>query len=233
MEQIMKAAEISRQEVSSEDLALINKQALRELTQEEVFTFRLAACDNQVDRDFEQFTDEALDGLAPMFVGKSVLMDHVWCAGCQTARVYASYVEKTGSVSRLMLKCYMPRSDDTAKTINYIETGIFRECSVGCQVERAVCNICGADQAKICCAHVPGREYDGKVCVMALDGAEDAYEVSLVAVPSQRGAGVVKSKRYGGQEIILPDPKSEKEPKSIMEKLAAIAASTIKTERKE
>ena len=35
---------------------------------------------------------------------------------------------------------------------------------------------------------------------MELDGAHDAYEVSLVAVPAQPGAGVIKSKRYGGAE---------------------------------
>lgn len=223
MEQILKAAEIAKQEGSSEDLAFINRQALRELKQEEVFTFRLAACDNQVDRDFEQFTDETLDGLAPMFVGKSVLMDHVWCAGYQTARVYDAYVESVGQVKRLMLKCYMPRNEDTAKTINAIESGILRECSVGCKVNRVVCNICGADQVKTCCAHSAGREYDGKVCVMALDGAEDAYEVSLVAVPAQKEAGVVKSKRYGGQEAPPPEEKARKEPKTIMEKLAAMA----------
>ena len=42
------------------------------MTAEEVFTFRLAACDNQVDRDFERFTDAALEGLAPLFVGRPV-----------------------------------------------------------------------------------------------------------------------------------------------------------------
>ena len=34
---------------------------------------------------------------------------------------------------------------------------------------------------------------------MELDGAKDAYEVSLLPVPAQPGAGIVKSKRYGGQ----------------------------------
>ena len=35
---------------------------------------------------------------------------------------------------------------------------------------------------------------------MELDGARDAYEVSLVAVPAQPDAGIIKSKRYGGQD---------------------------------
>lgn len=219
MEQILKAAMVAKQIVNDGELALINRQTLRELSAEEVFTFRLAACDNQVDRDYEQFSDAALEGFSHLFVGKSVLMDHVWCAGYQTARVYDAHVETMGEVKRLILRCYMPRTEESARTINAIETGILRECSVGVQVERAVCNICGADQSKTCCAHIAGQEYEGKICVMKLDGAKDAFEVSLVAVPAQKGAGVVKSKRYGGQE-----PKVKKETKSMMQRFAAMAA---------
>jgi hypothetical protein len=42
---------------------------------------------------------------------------------------------------------------------------------------------------------------------MTLDGAKDAYELSLVAVPAQPRAGV--SKHYGGEsvkETVIPDP---------------------------
>lgn len=231
MEQILKAASVDKQMVDDNELSLINKQALRELTADEVFTFRLAACDNQVDRDFERFTDSALEGMASLFVGKSVLMDHVWKAGNQTARVYAGHVEETGPVKRLILRCYMPRTEKSADTITAIETGILRECSVGCQVERAVCGICGADQTKTCCAHVAGREYDGQLCVMELDGVTDAFEVSLVAVPAQKEAGVVKSKRYGGAEPpVEPEPKPDPEPRTIMEKLAKMAGATKRKE---
>lgn len=127
-------------------------------------------------------------------------MDHRWNAGSQTARVYAASVEQSESVRRLVLRCYMPRTEQTEGTISAIESGILRECSVGCSVERVICSICGADQAKTCCQHWPGREYDDHLCVMELDGAKDAYEVSLVAVPAQPEAGIIKSKRYGGQE---------------------------------
>lgn len=227
MEQILKAATVAKQLVDDTELALINKQTLRELGAEEVFTFRLAACDNQVDRDYERFTEATLEGLANRFVGKSVLMDHAWCTKYQTARVYGAHVETVGEVKRLILRCYMPRTEDSAKTITAIEAGILRECSVGCAVEHAVCNICGADQTKTCCAHRPGKDYDGQLCVMELDGAKDAYEVSLVAVPAQPEAGIVKSKRYGGAEEPVPDPpapKAREEPKTMMEKLAAMAA---------
>ena len=201
MNEILKAASVEKQAVSEGELALINRQSLRPLAAEEVFTFRLAACDNQPDRDYERFTDRTLDELAPMFVGRPVLMDHQWSAGKQTARVYSAGVEPmpmTDGGRRLVLRCYMPRMEQTAPTITAIESGILRECSVGCAVERAVCSICGADQTQACCVHDPGREYDGRRCVMELDGARDAYEVSLLPFPAQPQAGIIKSKRYGG-----------------------------------
>lgn len=60
MSKIFKAAHVEKQAVDEAELKLINKQALRDLKAEEVFTFRLAACDNQVDRDHERFSDDAL-----------------------------------------------------------------------------------------------------------------------------------------------------------------------------
>lgn len=100
MNEILKAAHVEKQAVSEEELALINAQTLRAVTADEVFTFRLAACDDQVDRDYERFTLAALEGLAPLFVGRPVLMDHKWSAGTQTARIYAAGVEEAENVHR-------------------------------------------------------------------------------------------------------------------------------------
>lgn len=104
MDRILKSATVEKQAAGGAELALINAQALRPLSEEEVFTFRLAACNDQVDRDYERFTGETLEELAALFVGKSVLTDHVWLAGCQTARVYAAGTEDSGGVKRLILR---------------------------------------------------------------------------------------------------------------------------------
>lgn len=196
---LLKAALVQKNAVTEAELALINRQTLRPLEDSEVFSFRLAACDNQIDRDHERFTDAALEAMAPLFVGRPVLMDHKWSAGSQTARVYAAEVEQAGAVRRLVLRCYMPRTDQTGPTVTAIESGILRESSVGLAMGKAVCSICGANQREAMCRHFPGRDYDGKTCHMELDEPKDAYEVSLVAVPAQPGAGIIKSKRYGGE----------------------------------
>ncbi len=201
MEQILKAARLEKAELNGEELDLINQQALRPLAAEEVYTFRLAACDNQVDRDLERFTEPALAALAELFVGRPVLMDHRWSAGSQTARVYAAGVEETPGTAggqRLVLRCYMPRLQGNRDTISAIEGGLLRECSVGVLMERAVCSICGTDRAAAWCEHVKGCEYEGRLCFIELDGAKDAYEVSLVPVPAQPAAGTIKG--YGGPE---------------------------------
>ena len=201
MEQIFKAARLEKAEINEEELALIHQQTLRPLAEAEIFTFRLAACDNQVDRDFERFTEAALEELAVRFVGRPVLLDHNWSAAAQTARVYAGGVESGAEegVRRLVLRCYMPRTEQTSPTIAAIESGILRECSVGLAVTRVLCSICGTDQREKLCQHIPGETYNGQMCHMDLDGVEDVYEVSMVAVPAQPAAGVIKSKRYGGE----------------------------------
>lgn len=196
MDEIRKAAHLEGQPVSPEELALINKQTIRPLTAEEVFPFRVAACDNQVDREHERFTDKALGQLAKLFVGKTMIADHKWTAANQTARIYAGAVEESGGVKRLALRAYMLRNEQTAPMIAAIEGGILREVSVGCAMGKALCSICGADRREKYCGHLSGRVYDGKLCHIDLDDAKDAYECSFVAVPAQPGAGVMK--RYGG-----------------------------------
>ena len=63
MDQIFKQARLLKAETTEADLALINAQSLRPLEAQEIFAFRLAACDDQVDRDNERFTLQTLRAL--------------------------------------------------------------------------------------------------------------------------------------------------------------------------
>ena len=51
------------------DLELIGQLARRPLSPEEVYTFSVRLCDNEVDRDFDRFDRLTLEELAAMFVG--------------------------------------------------------------------------------------------------------------------------------------------------------------------
>ena len=45
--------------LTDDELAKINTYTRREFTADEVYTFSLVLCDNDVDRDFERFTVES------------------------------------------------------------------------------------------------------------------------------------------------------------------------------
>ena len=189
-----------------EELALINALARRELGADEVYTFALRLCDNEIDRDFERFPAQTLEELAPLFVGKAGIFDHQWSARGQAARIYKTeVVREAGRMTRageeyVWLKgyAYMVRTDSNRDLIAEIEGGIKKEVSVGCSVEHAVCSVCGCDRTRNDCGHEKGREYGGQLCWADLEGARDAYEFSFVAVPAQRKAGVMKSFIYEG-----------------------------------
>ena len=189
--------------VTREELAIINRFTKRALKEDEVYTFAVRLCDNEVDRDGERFPRATLEELAELFVGKSGIFDHEWTARGQAARIYRTeIVEEAGVCSQGEGRCYlkgyayMLRGGANDALIEEIEGGIKREVSVGCSVERCVCSICGGDIGT--CAHRKGEKYGGKVCCAELTNAQDAYEWSFVAVPAQPRAGVLK--RCGGGE---------------------------------
>lgn len=208
---IVKAAQLTTQEVTPEELKAINKYALEPLEAADVFTFKAVLCDNEIDRDYERFSVKALQDLKKLFLGKTVIKNHSWNANDQVARIYATELvtsEKATTKSgeayvQLVAHCYMVRTEGNKDLIAEIKGGIKKEGSIGCAVSSAICSICGTDNAKSYCRHYRGRSYDKEggqeVCTFKLDGAKDAYEFSLVAVPAQKAAGVSKS--YTGETV--------------------------------
>lgn len=183
------------------DMEKINRYTRRAYSPEEVYAFSLVLCDNEVDRDFERFSLDALEGLMELFPGKTCLFDHERRSANQTARIYDTGLERepgkvtqAGEVyTKLTAKAYLPRTEKNRDVIELIESGILKEVSVGCSMKRSVCSICGKER----CNHVKGRDYDGQLCHRVLCDPADAYECSFVAVPAQRAAGVVKQYQGG------------------------------------
>ena len=191
--------------VNAQDLELIGALARKPLKAEEVYTFSVRLCDNEIDRDFERFDAQTLEQLAPLFVGKAGIFDHQWSARGQAARIYKTEIvrepdrtTRAGDGYVWLKGCaYMVRTDSSRDLIAEIEGGIKKEVSVGCSVEHAICSVCGRDRTQTDCGHEKGKEYGGQLCYATLEGARDAYEFSFVAVPAQPAAGVVKSVRPG------------------------------------
>jgi hypothetical protein len=196
---ICKEAEVNTVgQVSGEDLEQINTLTRRALKAEEVYTFAVRLCDNEIDRDMERFDEDTLEELGKLFVGVSGVFDHQWSARGQAARIYRTQVVREASLTAdgrpyCYLKgwAYMMRTEENETLIAEIDGGIKREVSVGCSVEQVLCSVCGQELDS--CLHEKGEEYEGKVCHGVLKGAKDAYEWSFVAVPAQRRAGVIKS----------------------------------------
>ena len=193
--------------VTREELAIINQFTKRALKEDEVYTFAVRLCDNEVDRDGERFPRATLEELAELFVGKSGIFDHQWSAKGQTARIYRTeVVREPGTVTAAgdeyrWLKgwAYLMRTEKNQELITEIEGGIKKEVSVGCSMGRSVCSVCGAENGA--CGHAKGQMYGGKLCFMELKDPKDAYEWSFVAVPAQPRAGVVKRFGTEGPEL--------------------------------
>ena len=193
--------------LTKEELDQINRFSKAELTADQVYTFSVRLCDNEVDRDFERFGTEDLERLGELFLGKSGIFDHQWSAKGQTARIYRTeVVREPGTVTAAgdeyrWLKgwAYLMRTEKNQELITEIEGGIKKEVSVGCSMGRSVCSVCGAENGA--CGHAKGQMYDGKLCFMELKDPKDAYEWSFVAVPAQPRAGVVKRFGTEGPEL--------------------------------
>lgn len=186
--------------MDKEILEKINKFTRRAFTDEEVYVFSVILCDNEIDRDCERFSDEALEALRERFVGKTGIFDHDPSTSNQTARIFdteivtdPSKTTKNGEIYKyLKASAYMVRTDENRSLIAEIDGGIKKEVSISCTAAKRVCSICGADKAVASCNHIKGRKYGGRLCHTVLGDITDAYEWSFVAVPAQINAGVTK-----------------------------------------
>ncbi|MBQ7121226.1 MAG: hypothetical protein IJO03_03070 [Clostridia bacterium] len=196
-----------------EELELIGQFARKELSREELYTFSLILCDNEIDRDNEKFTVSALHTLAKLFVGKTGIFDHNMKSKDQTARIYSAEVmtdeaRKTadGEVyTYIKAKAYMVRTEKNKDLITEIDAGIKKETSVGCCVRDISCSICGKNIKTEGCEHQKGKSYGGRLCCYLLSEPSDAYEWSFVAVPAQKNAGVIKSFDMSGERERLAE----------------------------
>ena len=190
------------------EIELINKFTRHPLSKDDVYTFSVVLCDNEIYRDFERFSDNALDTLAELFSGVTGITDHNPKSSNQTARIFScksefvpdKFTSDNKPYKRLFARAYVPKSDNSADFILSLESGIKKEVSVGCSVKKHICSICGKDIFS--CSHSKGKYYSNKLCFAVLDEPTDAYEWSFVAVPAQKAAGVIKNFTPKGDNLL-------------------------------
>lgn len=193
-----------------EALALISRFARKTPDADDIYTFSVILCDNEIDRDNERFSVEALEALKKMFVGVTGIFDHSMKSSDQTARIYKTEIVRDETKLTLAgeaytcLKawCYMLRTEKNKQLISEIDGGIKKEVSISCSVEKKICSVCGNDIRSRECSHSVGEKTGGKMCHLILTNPTDAYEWSFVAVPAQRNAGVAKSMKKKGAETV-------------------------------
>lgn len=171
------------------------------MTPDEIYVFSIILCDNDIDRDNEAFSINALKILSNMFIGKTGIFDHNPIGSNQVARIFDTHLisdknklTKNGDIYHFIkADVYMLKTNSNKDLILEIEGGIKKEVSVGCSVESVSCSICGQNLKLNSCNHLPGNSYNNKICYKILDNPIDAYEWSFVAIPSQVNAGVIKN----------------------------------------
>ncbi len=187
-------------EITNEILEKINKFTRREHTADELFVFEAVLCDNEIDRDNERFTAQALKKLSELFVGKTGIFDHNPKSGNQSARIFSTQIvvdntRKTAANEDYMClkaQIYMVRTDSNADLIKEIDGGIKKEVSISCSCKKKLCSVCKTNRKNRQCSHIAGKYYGNTLCHNVLDDVTDAYEWSFVAVPAQVEAGVKK-----------------------------------------
>ncbi len=234
----MRTGQVIKSAASAEtidELELVNSYSRRELTAEDVYLFSVVLCDNEIDRDYEMFSKESLQRLSELFVGKTGIIDHNASAKNQKARIISCKTEKVSGRKtssgedyvRLVARAYILRNDENLPLIDLIDAGIVKEVSVGCSVERTVCSVCHEEMNSPLCSHRKGRTYQGELCCGVLTDPVDAYEFSFVAVPAQRGAGVIKTyqnRKESTMREILKKLDEEKEATFFSSELSQLKA---------
>lgn len=193
------------------DMAEINIFSKKELQKEDVYVFSMVLCDNEVDRDLEQFPSDSLNVFANLFVGKPLILDHKHTTDKQIGRIFKTLVEPVESLYNsvnepyyvLTAQAYIVRNEEFNPIIEKIETGILKEISVATSVNESICSICGNDYWD--CNHQKGIEYGQKMCYAKLVDPIDAFEASIVTIPAQPLARITKhydSEKKGDLKLV-------------------------------
>ena len=188
--------QVTRSEPTPSDLDLINtKFALEPLTADQLYTRTIQLANDQYDRDFERFPAYYLEKFAETIQGKGLQPNHNTMT-FSLGKFYGASVEKRGDTLWLDCKFYMPKTPGNQELRDHIDAGVVSFASIGFYWAGITCDLCKGDLTDFnACPHMPGQEYNGKLCRATFSGPAErveAVEGSLCYLGAQYGAGVMK-----------------------------------------
>ncbi|MBI1389271.1 MAG: hypothetical protein GC154_12570 [bacterium] len=178
---------------SEDDMALINRLAASPLRADQVYVRAMLICSTQpCESDGCQFTPEALEQIASIIVGRSVLPGHNR-QSLPLARFFKAEVTRApedGEAMFVRAWFYWLRGVSGARDLLLnVDGGIYREVSLAWKFNAWRCSICG--QANGRCSHRPGEAYQGARCYRLIDRVTEVLEGSLVYKSADRGTNIV------------------------------------------
>lgn len=194
--------------LESSDLGLINQIAPVPLRAEQLYTRSMYLCSSQpCPADGCQFTRRALEQIARLIIGQSVLCGHNRAA-LPIARFYKACVVDRGRddegepVSFVQAWFYWLRETSGAEDLRLnIDGGIYREVSLAWRYQEWYCSVCKRKNGE--CGHAPGRNYEGQVCYRLIDEVVEVLEGSLVYKAADRETVLAGCRGEGGTDLEL------------------------------
>ncbi len=180
-----------------EDLTALNALSPTRLDWDDVFVRSMYLCsDRPCECDWSRFTPHALEQIARLVIGQSVITGHDR-RSLPLARFFkAKTVERTGPdgepVRWVQAWFYWLRETSGAVDLLLnIDGGIYREVSIAWRYRHWTCSICGEEDGL--CAHRPGEVSGEQRCLRVIDEIVDVLEGSLVYKGADQGATLARS----------------------------------------
>lgn len=196
-----------------EQLEKINRLSKKQFKPEDLFVFDAKFIgDGMVPDRFMKLDKALIEGFVEDAKNGDVayMINHAWATwgpmrGLPNfGRVFDSWLAESNDLPDETVaqygSIYIVRSDvekqgTTAnQVIADIEAGILFDVSIGFGFRKAECSICGNDiRDWRKCEHLPGREYEGKLCYIIAKPPGDEFEVSSVFAGAYPTASVLSA----------------------------------------
>lgn len=169
--------------ISEKQLEKINKFTRRNLSADEIQIFKIILCNNDIDKDYNCLSNDAIESLKELYIGKttSLLMDD---GKNILARIFDTEIITDSSIKTetgedykyLMASLFIIKSDENLPYLSKFSGAENNYGTISYSVNTKECSICHCNQNRMSCEHIKGKTYEGNLCYTILKDVMDAYE---------------------------------------------------------